>query len=86
VNTNEADTGFITQRYKKASVLYDPNCNALRGYFINSGYLKFKSHSDVNMKVGEARLPTNQMATVIPINWMGNLTTSNASLQGVMHA
>ena len=85
-NTQDAGSGFVTQRYKKAVVLYDPNCSATRGYFLNSDFLKFKSHADVNMVVGEARLPTNQMATVIPVNWMGNLTTSNASLQGVMHA
>lgn len=86
VDTKEADASFPTYRFKNAKVFYDGNCSATRMYFLNTRYLKFKSHKDCNMVAGEARLPVNQQATVIPITWMGNLTMSNASLQGVMHA
>ena len=82
----EANVGFVYQMYKGAKVLYDPNCADERLYMLNTDYLKLKSHKDVNMKVGVARHPTNQDATVIPISWMGNLTSSQSSVLGVMHA
>ena len=82
----EADVGFTYIMFKGAKVLYDPNCSATRAYALNTRFLKLKSHKDVNMARGEPRKPSNQDATVIPINWMGALTTSNASLQGVLTA
>lgn len=86
VDEKEPDAGFPYIRYKKAKLIYDPNCADERGYFLNTLYIKFRPHSDVNMKVGKAKQPTNQNATVIPINWMGNMTVANASLNGVLHA
>jgi hypothetical protein len=85
-NTTTADGGFQVLRWKGAKVLYDPNCSTTRGYFLQTKYLKLRPHKDVNFAVGDERLPTNQDATVIPINWMGNVTGSNLSLQGVMIA
>ena len=84
--SREAQTGFITVRYKNAKVLYDPNASASHGYFLNTKYLKFRPHKDVNMKVGRPKYPTNQNATVLPLNWMGNMTCSNCAVNGVMHA
>ncbi len=82
----EADVGFQYIMYKGAKVLYDPNCSATRAYALNTKYLKLKAHSDVDMKPGESRKPSNQDAVVTPLNFMGNLTCSNPSLQGVLHA
>jgi hypothetical protein len=84
--SDSATAGFIYQMFKTCKVFHDPNCSATRGYMLNTNYIKLKSHKSINMKVGDPRYPHNQDATVIPLNWMGNLTTSNASLQGVLHA
>lgn len=83
---DDAKVAFPYIRYKKAKVIFDPNCADERGYFLQPKFIKLRSHSMVNMKVGKPKHPTNQNATVIPINWMGNMTTGNPSLQGVMHA
>lgn len=85
-NESDPDGGFMSLRFKKGKVVYDPNCSASHMYFLNTKYIKARPHKDVNMKVGKPKHPTNQNATVIPINWMGNMTCSNASLQGVLHA
>jgi hypothetical protein len=86
-NSEDADIGFPVLRFKsKTRVIYDPNCSDTRGYFLNLKHIKLRAHSMINMKAEKPRHPSNQMATIIPICWMGNMTMSNASLQGVMHA
>ena len=86
-NEEDASLGFPVLRFKtNTRVIYDPNCNDERGYFLNLKFIKFRSHKMINMKADKARHPSNQMATIIPICWMGNMTLSNASVQGVMHA
>lgn len=81
-----AKVGFVTLRYKTADVIYDPNCADERGYFLNTKYIALRPHKMINMKTDKPRHPVNQLATVIPISWMGNMTCKNCSLQGVMHA
>lgn len=84
--SKQADIGFPYALYKqKTKVIYDPNCPANHGYMLNLKYIKVRAHSAVNMKTGKPKYPTNQNATIIPINWMGNMTLANGSLQGVMH-
>ena len=83
---DDVSIGFPTIRYKKSNVIYDPNCDDEHGYFLNTKYISLRAHSQINMKADKPRHPSNQMATIVPICWMGNLTCSNASLQGVMHA
>ena len=83
--TKKIGVGFDTIRFHQADLIYDPNCAATRGYMLNLDYIKVRAHSAVNMKTGKPKHPTNQNSTIIPINWMGNLTISNPSLQGVIH-
>ena len=83
---NTARTSFPYYMFKTAKVFHDPNCDAEHGYAINTDYLKVKVHKDRNMSVDKPRYPTNQRATIIPIDLMGNMVCGNASLQGVMHA
>jgi hypothetical protein len=80
-----AKTSFPYYMFKTAKVFHDPNCGATHGYAINTDYLKLKVHKERNMSVDKPRYPTNQRATVIPIDLMGNMVCGNASLQGVMH-
>jgi hypothetical protein len=43
-------------------------------------------HKAANLDVLDQMRPLDQDAAVIPILWMGNMTVSNRSLQGVMKA
>lgn len=54
-------------------------------YFINSNYLHYRPHASRNMvPLDPDRFSVNQDAMVRLIGWAGNLTLSNAFLQGVI--
>jgi hypothetical protein len=53
-------------------------------YFLNTGYIHWRPHKDRNMVPLEEVRSINQDAMVKPIVWAGNLTLSNAFLQGVL--
>jgi len=80
--------GFQSLKYKKADVIFDGGSGipAAHSYFLNTDYLELVVHSDADMEVMEEMKPINQDAAVIPILWMGNMTCSNRSLQGVEKA
>ena len=52
----------------------------------NSDYIHFRPHEDRNFVTLSRKMAVNQDAVVIPLYFMGNLTMSNASLQGVICA
>ena len=81
-----AEGGFDSYKYKSADVVYDANCAATRMYVLNSDYLYFRPAENRNFVQLDRKTAVNQDATVIPLYWMGNLTMSNASLQGVICA
>ena len=54
-------------------------------YFLNTDYIYLRPHKDRDMKViGGARMAVNQDAIYKIIGWAGNMTMSNAALQGVL--
>ena len=56
-------------------------------YFLNTDYVKFRPHKNRNMvPLNPDRFATNQDALVKLIGWMGNMTISNRSLNGVIVA
>lgn len=59
--------------------------SATRMYFLNTNYIYWSVHSRTNMVPMDEKMALNQDATVVPILWAGNLTMSNAGLQGVIH-
>ena len=84
-----AEAGFTTLKYKGADVIFDGgqggNCPEKHMYFLNTNYLYLRPHKDRNMKViGGERMAINQDAIYKIIGWAGNLTMSNAALQGVL--
>lgn len=84
-----AESGFEALRFKGADVVCDGGqggcCPEDRMYFLNSNYLYLRSHQDRNMKViGGERMAVNQDAIYKIIGWAGNMTMSNAALQGVL--
>ena len=84
-NTTDVTAGLETIKYKSADVMFDGNSGipTSRMYFLNTDYLEVVTHPDANMTVMEENTTANQDAVVIPVLWMGNLVTSNRSLQGV---
>ncbi|MDP9144077.1 MAG: phage major capsid protein [Actinomycetota bacterium] len=88
-NTELASAGFDNLKYMGADVVYDGgvggNCPAKHMYFLNTGYLHYRPHSERNMApIGGERMNVNQDAIVKLIGWAGNMTLSNGSLQGVL--
>lgn len=85
-SAESATGGFVSLKYKSADVIFDGNSGIpdTRMYFINTDYLELVAHTDANLTVNDEMRPYNQDAVVIPILWMGNLTVSNRSLQGVL--
>jgi hypothetical protein len=88
-NVEMASAGFDNLRYMGADVVYDGGIGggvpANHMYFLNTDYLFYRPHADRNMvPMGGDRMNTNQDAIVRLIGWMGNMTLSNAQLQGVL--
>ena len=84
-----ADSGFLSLKFKGADVIYDGgqggNCPTNHMYFLNTDYIYLRTHRDRDMKViGGDRTAVNQDALYRIIGWAGNMTMSNAALQGVL--
>jgi hypothetical protein len=83
-----AKAGFQTLKYKSADVVFDDNTNFTTtdedAYFINTDYLYLVQHKQAQWTMDEDKRPVNQDAVVIPFYWMGNLVTTQRSLQGVL--
>lgn len=88
---NSGQAGFSSLKYMNADVVFDGGigggCPANHMYFLNSDYLKFRPHASRNMvPIGGERMSVNQDAMVKLVGWAGNMTLSNALLQGVLIA
>ena len=81
-----AAAGFMNLMYMDAPVVYDDQCPASHGYFLNTDYLFLRPAPGREFKALKEKASINQDAIVLPVVWAGNMTTSNRSLQGVMHA
>ena len=84
MSETKATGGFMAYKYKNADVVYDSNCSATRMYMLNTDYISFRPHANRNFVTLDRKSSVNQDATVVPLYWAGNLTLSNASLQGVI--
>lgn len=87
-DSKSASAGFESLKYKTASVIFDNNTNFTSTtedmYFLNTDYLYLIEHSDARWTQDDEKVPINQDAVVIPMYWMGQLVTSNRSLQGLV--
>lgn len=85
---DSAGEGFTTLKYKSADVVFDDNTNfsttAEKMYFLNTDYLYLVQHQEAQWTPDEDKRPTNQDAVIVPIYWMGNMITTQRSLQGVL--
>lgn len=94
-----AMAGFESLKYMGADVVLDgfaagaaggaassavQGCPANHMYFLNTDYIHWRPHTERNMVPLETVQSINQDATVKLIVFAGNMTLSNAFLQGVM--
>jgi hypothetical protein len=84
-----AQAGFTSVKYMNADVVLDGgiggNCPTNHMYFLNTEYIHFNPHKDRNMvPLDPDRFSTNQDAVVKLLGFAGNMTLSNAQLQGVL--
>lgn len=86
--SDSATAGFKSLKYVDADVIFDSNTNfatnAERMYFLNTNYLEMVEHRDARWTTMDEKMSVNQDGVVIPLLWMGNLTVSNRSLQGIL--
>lgn len=87
-SADKAEAGFQSLKFASADVIFDSNSNfsttAEKMYFLNTDYLEMVVHTDANWTQADDKMSVNQDAVVIPLLWMGNMTCSNRSLQGVL--
>ena len=88
-NTDMADAGFGNIMFFQAPVVLDGGLGgsapAGHMYFLNCKHISWRPHTQRNMvPIGDERTSINQDATVKLIGFMGNLCTSNRSLQGLL--
>lgn len=88
-SANTGESGFMTLDYMGAPVVYDGgyggNAPANHMYMLNCDYIHFRPHSDRNMvPLNPDRFATNQDAVVKLLGFAGNMTLSNAFVQGVL--
>ena len=84
-----AKSGFESLAWQSADVVLDGGIGGGSPghtmYFLNCDYLFWRPHRSRNMvPLDNGRYSTNQDAMVQLMLWAGNLTMSNASLQGVL--
>lgn len=84
-----AEAGFTSIKFKGADLICDGgqggHCPDDKIYFLNTDYIYLRNHKERNMKViGGERMSVNQDALYKIIGWAGNMTMSNAALQGVL--
>ncbi len=89
-SNKQGEAGYMDLQYMGADVVPDGGvgaaCPASHMYFLNTDYIKYRPSSKRNMVPLETVGSINQDASVRLIVWAGNLTLSNAQLQGVLIA
>ena len=86
----DANLGFVSVKFMDADVVLDGGLGGFQTtkqmYMLNTKYLHYRPHSarDMVPLSPKSRYSVNQDAEVQILAWAGNLTMSNASLQGVM--
>lgn len=80
-----AGAGFENIVYRgNTPVIYDDQCPASHGYFLNTDYLFLRPAKGKEFKSLGDRAPVNQDAVVMPVTWAGNMTTNGRKFQAVI--
>lgn len=88
-SSDEASAGFNGLKYMNADVVldggYGGGAPTSTMYMLNTDYIYFRPHADrFFVPLGDDRYSTNQDVMVKLIGFAGNMTLSNAFLQGVL--
>jgi hypothetical protein len=87
-SSDMAQAGFTSLQYMNADVIADGGIGggapSKHLYMLNTDYIYWQPHRDRNMVPLDKIQSLNQDATVQLIIFMGNMTLSNAELQGVL--
>jgi len=83
------EAGFMKLKYAGIDVIMDGGyqgaCPSNHAYFLNTDFLSYRPHSQREFTpLDPDRFATNQDALSKIIAWMGNMTMSNAFVQGVL--
>lgn len=90
-NPKLAEAGFQNLKFLNADVVFDGgqggSAPSAHVYALNTNYIHFRPHRDRNIvPLDPDRFAVNQDAVVKLIGFAGNMTLSNAALQGVIIA
>lgn len=80
------NAGFQTLQFQGIPVVFDSAASGIgaqTAYFLNTDYMKWRSHKDRNMVALDDKSAVNQDSTVKTLVWAGNLTMSGAKFQGI---
>jgi hypothetical protein len=84
---NKLNGGAVDLIWKGIPVKRMRGMDANHMYFLNTDFIKYRPHAKRNMvPIGGERMSVNQDAMVKLVGFAGNLTLSNALLQGVLIA
>ena len=87
MDTKMGDMGFPSLKFLGADVVLDGGLGGDHPggmYFLNCNYIHWRPHKDGNMISLPDRVSVDQAASVAILYFNGNLTVSNASLQGLL--
>lgn len=83
-----ASLGFTSLKFMNSDVVFDGGigggCPTNHMYALNTKYIKYRPHKNRNMVPLPQVSSINQDATVKLLVWAGNMSLSNAQLQGVL--
>lgn len=84
-----AKLGFDSVMFMSAPVVMETTASGISAntaYFLNTDFIKLRPHADRNMVTLDPgkRYSVNQDAQVQIMAWAGNMTCSNAGLQGIV--
>src|SRR6185503_1837684 len=92
-DTDVAKAGYMSVKFMDSDVVLDCGFQGVTGgvqsgvhfYFLHTNYIYLRPHPDRNMSpIEPRRFSVNQDAMVELQGWAGNMTLSNAFLQGVL--
>ena len=83
-NSIKGDAGMHVLRFKGAPVIFDDNCAANVGYFINTDTMRFVVHADADFATTPFVKAGNQDAKTAQILLMANQCCTNLMRNGVL--
>ena len=81
-----ANGGFTNILLNGIPIIVDSHCPQYYMFLLNENYLEIVAHRDENFRFEPFIKPVNQNVSTAKVYWAGNLTCSNARMQGMFSA